>query len=359
MDAARETSNVVPLPPRRICIVRLSALGDITLVLPTIHSLRHAFPHSEISWIIGCSTYGLVKGLPGVNFIPIQKPSTPRDLFNLHHQLRDHTFDVVLAMQASLRTNLIYPLLRAPRKIGFDAQRGRDGHGLFVNERIPFAREHLLDSFFAFAHALGVQHKRVEFGIPLSEDELAFGYKIAYEARRPLLAINAAASRPERNWTVEGYVDTLRAAQSRWDAHVVLTGSNADADRELGDTITSHLTGPYTNLIGRTTPKQLASILKSAKCLLAPDTGPTHIAVAVGTPVVGLYAVAPPELSGPYLYPHLVVNKFPEAVATLLGKDPATVPWGTRVHDPRAMALIKVDDVIAKLALVFDAPNTR
>lgn len=356
MDAAPDKSNVTPLPPRHIAIMRLSALGDVTLVLPTIHSIRHAFPRSTLTWIIGCTAYSLVKGLPGVEFIAIQKPSSPRDLFDLHRQMRHHSFDVVLAMQASLRTNLIYPLLRTSRKIGYDTQRGRDGHGLFITERIPFAREHLLDSYFAFARALGVTHKRMEFGIPLDQNDLAFGHKLAYEAQRPLLAINAAASKAERNWTIDGYVETLRAAYERWNVHVVFTGSTSEADKSLGAAISAHLSGPFTNLIGRTTPKQLASVLKVATCLLAPDTGPTHIAGAVGTPVVGLYAVAPPELSGPYLSPHLVVNKFPEAVSTLLHLDPATAPWGTRVHDPRAMMLIKVNEVLEKLALVFE-PN--
>lgn len=355
MEAALDKPKNSPPAPRHIAIVRLSALGDVTLVLPTIHSLRHAFPQSTLTWIIGRSAYELVKGLPGVEFIAVEKPSSPRDLLNLHRQLRHRSFDVVLAMQASLRANLIYPMLRAPRKIGYDTHRARDGHGLFVTERIAFAREHLLDSYFAFARALGVTHKRMEFGIPLDENELAFGHKLSRETQRPLLAVNAAASKAERNWTVDGYVETLCAAHARWNVHVVFTGGNSDADKTLGAAISARLSGPFTDLIGRTSPKQLASVLKAATCLLAPDTGPVHIAGAVGTPVVGLYAVAPPELSGPYFSRQWVVNKFPEAVATLLHQDPVTAPWGTRVHDPRAMLLIKADEVLEKLALVFEA----
>jgi heptosyltransferase I len=107
------------------------------------------------------------------------------------------------------------------------------------------------------------------------------------------------------------------------------------------------------NLIGQTTPKQLAAVLGKVRALVAPDTGPVHIATAMGTPVIGLYAVAPPELSGPYLSRHLVVNCFPQAVRQMLGKDPDAAAWGTRVHSAKAMALIEVEPVLEKLAMVF------
>jgi heptosyltransferase I len=110
------------------------------------------------------------------------------------------------------------------------------------------------------------------------------------------------------------------------------------------------------NLIGETNPKQLAAILAKAKVLVAPDTGPVHIATAVDTPVVGLYAVASPELSGPYHSQNLVVNRFPDAVRTILGKDPDEVPWKTRVKSSRAMELITVKDVISKLETVLSSP---
>jgi heptosyltransferase I len=103
------------------------------------------------------------------------------------------------------------------------------------------------------------------------------------------------------------------------------------------------------DLVGQTTPRQLAAILGRTKVLVAPDTGPVHIATAVGTPVVGLYAVARAELTGPYNSQHLVVNRFPEAVRTILGKEPGEVSWKTRVKSSRAMELITVEDVLTKL----------
>jgi heptosyltransferase I len=114
-----------------------------------------------------------------------------------------------------------------------------------------------------------------------------------------------------------------------------------------------------TNLIGATSAYILAAVLARADCLLAPDTGPVHLAGAVGTPVVGLYAVAPPQLSGPYLYPDLVVNRYPEAVRTILGQDPKLVKWTTRVHRGEPMRLIEIADVLSKLAQVFEKMDRK
>jgi heptosyltransferase I len=114
-----------------------------------------------------------------------------------------------------------------------------------------------------------------------------------------------------------------------------------------------------TNLVGRTTPRQLAAVLARARCLLAPDTGAVHIAVAMNVPVVGLYAVAPAQLSGPYGRGDLVVDRYGDAVRTILRKDPQAVSWTTRVHEGEPMRLIEVADVLPKLAQVFDGTERR
>lgn len=333
-------------------LVRLSALGDVTLTVPLVRTLRAAYPGAKLTWITSPLAFALLDGLPGVEFIVVDKPRTLRDYRALARRLRGRKFDAVLALQASLRINLIYPFISADIKLGFDRQRAREGQWLFTNRRIRFAREHLVDSFLAFGQALGVKHPLMIWDLPLGNADLAFAdQQLAGDG--PFLAVNPAASKAERNWTVEGYLTVLRAAQARWKVHVVLTGGSRPDEIALGMRIAEQLPGRVINLIGKTTPKQLAAALKRCDCLLAPDTGPVHIAVAVGTPVVGLYAVAPPELSGPYFFPDLIVDKYPEAVRTLLRRDPEKVPWNTRVHHPEAMALIQPDDVLEKLELVF------
>ncbi len=339
---------------RDIAIVRLSALGDVTLLLPVIETLKRAAPQARITWITGSLAYQLLEGYPGVEFIVFDKRRGLRAYLDLRRQLQGRRFDTLLAMQASWRANFIYPLISAPVRIGFDRVRARDGQWLFTNRRIPFARQHLLDSFFAFLEALGIRERVMKWNLPITGDERAWAAARVPRERAPLLAVNPGASKAEREWPVERLIEVIRAAQSRWGAHVILTGGPSAHEQSAGATIMAAVSTGITNLIGATSPRQLAAVLARTDCLLAPDTGPVHLAVAVGTPVVGLYAVAPPQLSGPYLYPELVVNRYPEAVRTILGQDPQTVNWTTRVHRGEPMRLIEVADVLPKLAQVFE-----
>lgn len=328
------------------------------MTVPLVRTLRAAYPRARLTWITSPLAFALLEGLPGVEFIVVDKPATLGDYRALARRLRGRRFDALLALQANLRVNLIYPLVDARIKLGFDLRRAREGQWLFTNQRIRFTPEHLLDSFLAFARELGAKHTLMTWDLPLGASDYAFAEQQLTGAG-PFLAVNPSASKPERNWSVDGYISVLRAAQARWNANIVLTGSSDPEEIALGKRVAEQLHGRVVNLIGKTTPKQLAAVLKHCDCLLAPDTGPAHLAVAVGTPVVGLYAVAPPELSGPYFYPDLVVNKYPQAVTSLLHRNPAKVPWNTRVHHPQAMALIQPDEVLQKLELVFGGELAR
>jgi heptosyltransferase I len=130
----------------------------------------------------------------------------------------------------------------------------------------------------------------------------------------------------------------------------MLTGGNTPIEQTYGREICilSKTAAPE-NLIGRTTLKQLLAILQRATVVLCPDSGPAHMATAVRTPVVGLYATSNRHRTGPYLSQHLVVDKYPEAVEREFGRPVEAVRWGQRVRDPAAMSLITVADVAAKL----------
>ena len=339
--------------PHSIVIVRLSALGDVTMMLPMIHSLRAALPDAELTWIISRPAYDLLEGLEGIEFLVIDKPDSVRDYLALRRQLSGRRFDVLLAMQASLRVNLIYPFISSPRKIGYDPHRARDAQGIFINERIPFKPQHLVESFFAFIEHLGIHDRTMKWDLPLTHADRSWA-KIHCATDKKILIVNPVASKSERTWLTERYIDVLRQAQQRWQLRIIITGGSSDQEIIAAREIEQALSHDVVNLQGATSPKQLAAVIECADCVLAPDTGPVHIATAVGTPVVGLYAVAPPELSGPYHDRHRVVNRYLEAMRMYMGNDVATVPWGTRVHHPDAMACIEVDDVMQSIATVFD-----
>ena len=337
----------------KLCLVRLSALGDVVLMIPLVRTLQAAIPNLELTWITSPASYSILEGLSGVNFLVIDKPNSLGDYWRFYQRMKTESFDVLLAAQASFRANLLYPLIKAKRKIGFDHGRSKDGHRFFIQESIEARQEHLLEGFLGFARALGIEKTECRWDLALSAADHAFAESQLPEGN--WLAVNPAASKPERNWLSSRYAEVIQTAMEEWGMRVVLTGGPGEEEKRLANEVLQQCKDPTSilNLVGATTPKQCAAVLERARVLLSPDTGPAHIATAVGTPVVGLYAVAPSMLSGPYLSKHFVIDEFANAVQQLLKRDPNTVPWGTRVHDPKAMELIEVESVLMKLRAVM------
>lgn len=334
-----------------ICIVRLSALGDALMLVPLVRTLQAAYPQVKLTWVISEPAYSLVAGLEGVEFIVIEKPKNVRDYWRFARLIRRHRYDVLLAAQASFRANLLYPLIRATRKIGFDSLRAKDGHGLFINETISPGKDHTLESFLKFADVLAIKSKKISWDIPIPavDDEWARAH--LPDAKGPLLLVNAAASKPERSWPVDRYITVIQHAINHWHAEVVLIGGPGAFDHKLAAEILSAVN--VKSLVGKTKPKQLLALIKRADLLLCPDTGPSHMAGAVATPVIALHAVTSANVSGAYPFRELAVDYYPQAVATVLKTSTAQNIWGTHAHGMETMKLIPVDAVIQRIDQVL------
>jgi heptosyltransferase I len=332
---------------RRICLVRLSALGDVVLATALVQTLRQSFPAAQLTWITSGMTRELLLGLDGVEFVTVPRPMKIRDYLALRRTLRGRDFDVLLAAQASFRANLVHACVPARRKIGFDARRGRDMHGLFVNERVPYRDEHLAEGFLAFAGALGVAPENYvrRLTLPLGATDVAAGRTLVGEGR--YFVVNPAASKAERNWRAERYAAVAEHVVRTTGWRIVLTGGASPAEKALTDAVAAQLKASAVNLAGRTSVRTLAAVLAGAEGLLAPDTGPVHLAAAVNTPVVGLYAVARSALTGPWPEQRYCLDRYAEAAGQFLGT--AQPGWHQRVHDARAMDLITVEEVCAQV----------
>jgi heptosyltransferase I len=336
---------------KSICIVRLSALGDVLMLVPLIRTLQANLPTAQLTWVISRPAYDLVEGMDGVDFVVIDKPKSPSDFLRFKKSLSAKVFDVLLAPQATFRTNLMYPLIKAKRKIGYDNHRANDGHRWFIKEKINPGKEHTLDGFLKFAECLGVQNKVIRWDLPINQT--AHDWAEAHLPKNsPILVVNPAASKPERSWLVERYIDVLKQAKARWGVEVVLTGGPGKHDQLLAKQIGAAI--PSLNLVGKTKPKQLLAIISKANAVLCPDTGPSHMAAAVNTPVVALHAVTNPLVSGPYTFPHLVVNRYPQAVQEFLGLPYERHVWGTHVHGEQTMHLISAAEVMEQLEKIFE-----
>lgn len=338
---------------QKICIVRLSAIGDVTLCIPLVMALKRSIPNVEITWVTSPSAYELLRGFEGVEFIIFNKSKGLNGYIEFKRLMRNRSFDALLALQASWRANLIYPLINSPLKIGFDRIRSKDCQHFFTNNQIDHVpNQHLLDSYLSFLNKLGIDDIKVEWALPI-EEERTWAIILRNSINKKILLVNPAASKAERTWKINRYIEAIRLAQNRWNLHVILTGGPNSKEISIGKLITKQMDSGITNLIGKTTVKQFAALTEVADAILSPDTAAVHFGAAANVPVIGLYAVATPDITGPYKSQQFLVNRYPEAVKSILKKDPTKIKWGTRVHSNKAMDLITVPDVLEKLGELF------
>lgn len=340
-------------PPRSLCLLRLSAVGDISHALPVLRTLQHHWPQTALTWIIGKREHELVADVEGVEFIIFDKSKRWRAYAELREQLRGRRFDALLHMQMSLRASLISLLVDSDIKLGFDRARAKDMQWLFTNHKIPpHSRQHVIDSFFGFTEALGIAEHRVEWGLPVSEPARQFAEQ-ELPGEQPTLLISPCASMAYRNWSAGRYAELARYAVEHHGMRVVLCGGPSMLERSYGEQIEALCGVQVLNLIGKSDLKQLLALLQRSDVCVAPDSGPAHLAAALGTPVIGLYAATNPFRAGPYRYPGYVVSHYDEAVRDKFGKTVVELPWGIRVRDEGTMERIQVEEVNAMLDRVL------
>lgn len=339
--------------PESICLLRLSALGDVCNCVPLVRSIQKAWPEAAITWIIGRLEHRLIEDLPNVEFIVFDKKTGWGGVRRLHRQLRQRQFDLLLLAQVSLRANLLSRLVHARRRVGFDRQRSREGHGLVINERIdaiPF--QHQAEAFLEFARHLGVETAGVARSLPIPEAAREFARRHQPESNSAVL-ISPASSHRQRNWHAQGYAEVADWVIRETGRPVILIGGPSPAEREQGEAICRLMRERAKNLIGQDTLKQALAMLERCACLVTPDSGPAHFAAALGVPVVGLYAATWSRRSGPLGSLEHCVDRFDEAARQFAGKPAEQIRWGRRLEYPGVMDLIEADQVIERLDKVL------
>ena len=334
-------------PPESICLLRLSALGDVTHVVPLLRTLRAAWPKVPITWIIGKGEHRLLRGLADVEFIEFDKRSGMTGMRALRAGLKGRRFEVLMQMQVAARANLLSAFVPADRRIGYDRGRSKDLHGLVVNERIPERTgTHVLDAIGSFCEPLGLKQTTVTWDLPVPAEAHEWAQSQWPQDGTPTLLISPCSSHALRNWRADRYAALADHAASRgWRA--VLCGGRSEFERNMGNAILAAAKTPPLDLIGQDTLEQLPALLARGDLLLTPDSGPMHIANAMGTKVLGLHAASNPKRSGPYSDLRYCVNRYDDAARKFMGKSASELKWGSKIEHPGVMDLVTVDDAIA------------
>ena len=337
-------------PPRSVCIVMMSAIGDSVHVLPVVNALRRAWPDTTISWIIQPLPHILVRDHPAVDeyllFHRSRGAAGWAAFSQLAEQLKDRRFDLVLALQVYLKAGIITGLLSADVKLGFDRARARDLNWVFTNERIPtHAPQHVQEQYFEFLEYLGVDPEPVVWGIRLTDEELEAQSRFFGEIDRPTCAVVVGSTDQARNWTADGYARAIEELQNVHGLQPILVGGPSAGEREMADRISSLTNARPIDTLGDDLRK-VVWLLDGSALTLSPDTGPLHISRALETPVVGLYGHTNPKRAGPFrAYYDLVVDGYAE----FPGED---YPVSPARRD--GLRRITVDMVLEKLQVAVD-----
>lgn len=302
--------------PQRILIVRRSSLGDIVHTMPLLVALRRRFPQAYIGWLVDYRFAEVLEGHKCLDeVITIRRYSwrqsfaVAQEVYQVRNQLQQHTFDLALDPQGLLKSGLMCYLAGAHRRIGFTD--GREVSRLFVNERIPASNDtHAVVRTLRMAEYLGCPTEPIEFEFPIGESEARWADSFLAEnqvsADRPLIGLNVGASGAEKLWPAEHFAKLADILNIDFGAQMVILGS--DKEMPIAKKI-QRLTQPdLINAVGQTTIRNLAALLRRCTTVVSADTGPLHIAVAVGTPVVGLYGPTDPRKTGPFGEHNIVLS---------------------------------------------------
>jgi heptosyltransferase I len=252
-------------------------------------------------------------------------------------------------MQLALRASLVARCVPARVRLGFDRRRARELQWLFTNARIaPRTREHVLDGFFGFPAALGINERLLRWDLRLPPEAQTYAERLVPDGQ-PTLVISPCSSHPLRNWRATRYAAIAEHAVTRHGMRVILAGGPSESEQRMGSAIERSCRATLINQIGKDTLPQLLALLGRARVLLTPDAGPAHMATMVGTPVVGLYAATNPARSGPYLSRRWCIDAYRQAARTFRGCEPEELPWTHKIEEPGVMDLIGVDQVTARL----------
>ncbi|MCP3932612.1 MAG: glycosyltransferase family 9 protein [Bacteroidetes bacterium] len=348
-------------PPKSICILRLSAIGDVTHLLPVIATIRQQWPSTKITLIIGKVEYQLIKSLQNIEFIIFDKSTGLKGYIAFAKKMFGKNFDVALLMQVALRANILSLFIKAPIRIGYDKKRSKDLHGLFCNYRIQGEeRVHVLDSFFQFPERMGISKRNLNWLIKPSVAARQYAQSIIND--KPTVVINPFTSvraNNWRNWPQQFYAQIIDYLIQH-NYQVILSGGPDRHEMLFSEEVINNCNQAPINITGKTSLDQLLAILEKTDCLIAPDTGPAHIATIVNTPVVGLFASSNPNRSGPYRSLNFCLNLYPESLLKYNSKSVEEAKWGERVRHPDVMKMISVDSVKTRLneLLQLDSKST-
>ncbi|HUF65745.1 MAG TPA: glycosyltransferase family 9 protein [Gemmatimonadaceae bacterium] len=328
----------------RVCIVMMSALGDAVHTLPVITAIKRHHPAAHITWVLQPGSAQLARGHSGVDeIILFDRKRGARAFLDIRERLHKRRFDVVLALQVYLKAGIITRMTAAPVKLGFDRARARDLNWLFTTHRIPaHPVQHVQDQYFEFLHALGIQSEPVEWDIGPWRHERDWQREFFRKLEHPIASLVVATSKPDKDWPPERWARVCDALWLDHGVQPVLVGGRSERELAAGNVIVGRSSAPIISTLGMSV-REMVSVIDGSVLTLSPDTGPMHMSVALGTPVISLFGYTNPKRTGPYRFCHdMIVDAY---------GDPGENYVASMEHRPGRMLRIQPEQVLEKLGV--------
>ena len=329
---------------RRYCIVMLSAVGDAVHVLPVVNAIKRADPRAHITWVLQPGPASLVHGHPAVDeIVRFDRARGWRAFTDVRSAVHGQRFDVVLGLQDYLKAGILTAMVPAPIRLGYDRTRARDVNWLFTNRRIPpHEPQHVQDEYLEFVSALGMDSSIVEWNIGPWGAEREWQREFMRQFDRPIVSLVIGTSRPQKDWYAQRWGELADALSGRFGLQPVLVGGRSPRE-EATETVILERTRHKPVSALNSGLRKLVAILDSSALVVSLDTGPLHMAVALGRPVISLLGFSNPLRTGPYrASQELIVNAYGDM-------------WnGARLATDRRMDrmhTISVPDVLDKVAI--------
>jgi lipopolysaccharide heptosyltransferase I len=294
-------------PARRIALIKPSAFGDIVHALPVLTALRRRYPQAHIAWVLNRAFEPLLQGHPHLDaIIPVDRGVIRRGWLSgalaylrFLGNLRTQRFDLVIDLQGLFRSGIMCAATGAPRRVGLCS--AREGASSFYTDILSGAERlqfHAVDRYWRVAEELGVGDGPRSCHVPVSDPARQWVAATLQGLPRPWLVLGVGSRWPTKRWSPEHFADLARLAQSHFGGTVFFVGG-AD-EKHLAQATAVRLAGPRRDLTGETTIPQLVALLEQSDVVVANDTGPLHLAAALGRPVVAPYTCTRVQLTGPY-----------------------------------------------------------
>lgn len=304
-----DMSSVALRPPARVLAVRLGAIGDVVNALAFATALKDASPSSYLGWVVHPLAEPLVRGHPCVERVHVwRRGGGAGEFLRLVRELRGERYEVAVDLQRLAKSALLARLSGAARVLGHDRARTKELAWLWTNERLAPGEGgvHMVEQYLAFARHLGARATVPRFAFARDEAAEKRAAELLAELGGAPVLVNVGASKPANRWAPERF-GALAAALARDGFSVCLTGGPDDrAAAERACAAAGNAT--VRDLVGQTSLRELVALSARARLFVGCDTGPMHLAAALGVPVVALFGPADPARTGPFGAGHVIVR---------------------------------------------------